>query len=70
MNQKEQRSAQELEEMIKARLAIGGVFVKVYADPVFGWHPTVITAPEAAVAVQQQAEKIASDLRVHYDLRR
>jgi hypothetical protein len=65
---KEKKSADELEKMIADRINVGGVFVKVHADPVYGWHPTVITAPAAAVRCQQMAEEIARELRAQYDL--
>jgi hypothetical protein len=67
--QKEQRTAQELADMIAARIGVGGVFVVVHKDPVYGWHPTVMTAPTAAHKCQVLAEEIAAELRTKYDLK-
>jgi hypothetical protein len=66
---KEKKTAQELADMIAARINVGGVFVKVHADPAYGWHPTVVTAPEQVVTFQQRAEEIAKELRALYDLK-
>jgi len=66
---KERRTAQELADMIAARIGIGGVFVAVHKDPAYGWHPTVMTAPAAAHQCQVLAEEIASELRTKYDLK-
>jgi hypothetical protein len=37
--------------------------------PSYGWHPTVMTAPQQAVTFQQRAEEIARELREQYDLK-
>ncbi len=39
------------------------------ADPAYGWHPTVVTAPGQAMTLQQRAEEIAKELRALYDLK-
>jgi hypothetical protein len=44
---KEQRTAQELADMIAVRIGVGGVFVAVHKDPAYGWHPTVVTAADS-----------------------
>ncbi len=67
--EKEQRTAQELADMIAARINIGGVFVVVHKDPAYGWHPTVVTAPAAAHRCQVVAEEIAAELRTRYELK-
>jgi hypothetical protein len=68
--QKEKRTAQELAEMITAKLDIGGARARIdiYPDPVYGWHPTVLTIPDLAVQAQHAAEYHAADLRTKYDL--
>jgi hypothetical protein len=43
---KEKKTAQELADMIKAEINVGGTFIKVHADKVYGWHPTVVAAPQ------------------------
>jgi hypothetical protein len=65
---KEKRTARELADMIATKIGVGGVFVTVHKDPAYGWHPTVMTAPAAAVRCQALAEEIAADLRAKYDL--
>lgn len=40
----------------------------VHADPVYGWHPTIITAPAKAIDAQVAAERAAQELRALYDL--
>ena len=54
--------------MIAARLNIGGVFIAVHKDPAYGWHPTVVTKPAAAINAQMAAEEIAKELRAEFDL--
>jgi hypothetical protein len=66
---KEKKTAQELADIIAARINVGGVFIKVHADPAYGWHPTVFTAPGQAMTFQQRAEEIAKELRALYDLK-
>jgi hypothetical protein len=48
----------------------GGTFIKVHADPAYGWHATVMTAPAQAVRTQQTVEEIAKELRALYDLKK
>jgi hypothetical protein len=67
--QKEARTAQELADMIEARIGLGGVFVAVHKDLVYGWHPTVVAAPAAAYRCQVLAEEVAADLRTKFDLK-
>ena len=66
---KEKKTAEELAKMIADRINVGGTFVKVHPDPVYGWHPTVMVAPAKAVRCQQLAEEIARELRAQYDLK-
>jgi len=49
---------------------VGGTFIKVHADNVYGWHPTVVAGPENAKALQRAAEKIAAQLRTKYKLKK
>jgi hypothetical protein len=66
---KEPKTAAELEDIILQRLLIGGVFVSVRRDPIFGWRPTVITAPKHSRDAQERADKIATDLRKKFTLK-
>jgi hypothetical protein len=54
--------------MIAERIGVGGVFVTVHEDSVYGWRPTVVTAPAAAYRCQTLAEEAAAELRTQYDL--
>jgi hypothetical protein len=56
--------------MIAEKLGIGGVFISVNPDPIYGWHATVMTAPAQAIRCQQEVEKIAAELRLSYDLKK
>ena len=69
VTQKEQKSAQELADLIAARIGVSDVFVSVDKDPAYGWHPTVVTARTATFLCQVLAEEIASELRAKYDLK-
>ena len=66
---KEAKSDAELEDMILQRLLIGGVFVSVRRDSIFGWRPTVVTAPKHAKNAQYLADKIAAELRKKFTLK-
>jgi hypothetical protein len=68
MQPKQKKTARELADMIAERLNIGGVFIAVHKDPAYGWHPTVMTKPAAALNVQMAAEEIANELRAEFDL--
>ena len=67
-DQKEQRTAKEIADMILAKLGVAGVRIAVHKDPVYGWHPTVYTTPERAAGTQRIAESIASELRAIYNI--
>jgi hypothetical protein len=66
-NNRLKKTASELAQMVKDRMG-GEVIVAVHRDPAYGWHPTVISAPQRAAALQQLAEEVARELRAHYDL--
>jgi hypothetical protein len=66
--EKQKKTARELADMIGQRLNIGGMFVVVHKDPAYGWHPTVMTKPAAAIGCQMRAEEIAKELRAEYEL--
>jgi hypothetical protein len=67
--QKEQKSAQELADLVAARIGLRGVFVSVHKDPAHGWHPIVVTAPAAVSLCQVLADEIAAELRSKYTLK-
>jgi hypothetical protein len=67
--QKEKKTARELADMIQAEINVGGIFIKVHPDKVYGWHPTVAAGPQNAYALQIEAERIAAQLRTKYDLK-
>jgi transcriptional regulator with XRE-family HTH domain len=63
------KSGRELADLIAARLNVGGVYIEVHKDPLYGWHPTVVTFPAQAVNCQVAVEEIANNLRPYYDIR-
>jgi hypothetical protein len=65
---KEQKSARELVQLVAERTRMPGVSVEVHPDPVYGWLPTVFTAPAKAVNAQNAAERTAQELRALCDL--
>jgi hypothetical protein len=66
---KQPKTSAELEDMILQKLLIGGVYVSVRRDPIFGWQATVITAPKHAKAIQERADTIAAELRKKFTLK-
>jgi hypothetical protein len=68
--QKENKTAQELADMISLKINVGGTFIKVHPDKVHGWHPAVVAAPQNAYALQKAAETIATRLRTKYELKK
>jgi hypothetical protein len=60
---KEQKSARELADLVAQRIDMPDVRIAVHHDPVYGWHPTVFTAPDKAVSAQNAAERAAQELR-------
>jgi hypothetical protein len=68
--QKEEKTSQELADMIQAEINVGGTFIQVHPDKVYGWHPTVVAAPQNAHALQKAAETIAHRLRARYELKK
>jgi hypothetical protein len=65
---KQVKTSAELEDMIHQKLLIGGAYVSVRRDPIFGWRATVITAPKHAKAIQDRADTIAAELRKKFTL--
>jgi len=66
---KEKKTAKELAALIAEKINVGGAFVQVHADPVYGWHPTVLTTPWQASDLQHRAELAAKELRGLFDLK-
>jgi len=65
---KEQKSARELADLIAERIGMPDVRVAIHPDPIYGWHPTVFTAPAKAINAQNAAERAAQELRSLYEL--
>jgi hypothetical protein len=65
---KEQKTANELADMIFRRMRASASFVKVFKDPNVGWDATVMTEPAKASKAQAEVEKIVQELRADYDL--
>jgi hypothetical protein len=68
--EKEKKTAQELANMIAKEINVGGTLIKVHADKVYGWHPTVVAGPLNIRALQKHAERIATKLRGIFDLKK
>lgn len=66
---KQPKTSAELEDMILQKLLIGGAYVSVRSDPIYGWQATVITAPKHAKGIQERADTIASELRKKFTLK-
>ena len=66
---KEEKTAQELADMIATRINIVGLFIKVHADPASGWRATLVTAPGRTFTFQYRVDDIANELRARYDLK-
>ena len=64
--EKHKKTARELSDMILMKLAVAGLRVDVHRDTV-GWHVVVYGSPPERVA-QAEADRIAQNLRVAYDL--
>ena len=66
--EKHKKTARELSDMILMKLAVAGLRVDVHRDTV-GWHVVVYGSPPERVAqAQAEADRIAQNLRVAYDL--
>jgi hypothetical protein len=65
---KEQKTAEQLADIIAGRLSFGAGFIKVMKDSVYGWRAVAIVNSAQVVATQTAVEIIVADLRVHYDL--
>jgi hypothetical protein len=66
---KEKKTAQELADMIAARIGVGGIQIAVHKSPIYGWDANIVTVPSQAVAANQMVQQIAEELRALYDLK-
>ena len=66
---KQPKTSAKLEDVILQKLLIGGVYVSVRRDPIFGWQATVVTAPKRAKGIQERADTIAAELRNKFTLK-
>jgi hypothetical protein len=67
---KTRKSAEALERMILMRLPAPGAAIKVHPDPTFGWRVQTISTPPNAPWLRDEAEIVAHDLRVQFELKR
>jgi hypothetical protein len=66
--EKHRKTARELSDMILMKLAVAGIRVDVHSDTV-GWHVVVYgSTPQRVAQAQAEADRIAQNLRVAYDL--
>ncbi len=66
---RERKTAQELADLIAAKIGVGELYIRVRKDHAYGWGPTVEDAPGDLIGFQRRAEEIADRLRMQYDLR-
>ena len=64
----QQKTSEELADMIATWLNVTGVKVAVQPDPVDGWHPVIVAGRSSVDKYQQLAEEVASELRLVYEL--
>jgi hypothetical protein len=67
---KQQKTAQQLAEIITGRIGVSGVYIRVREDHSDGWCPTIVSAPSNELGFQRRAEEIARQLRMEFDLAR
>ena len=67
----EQRTAAELEQMVKEQLEGHGIwaYVQINPCPVNGWLATVMADPRYRSEYQAIADAIVAELRPHYALK-
>ena len=66
---KQNKTAAELEELIKVRMGAGDFRVTVHPSPEFGWHATIYGKQSAEVErCQTIADTIVAELCQHYEL--
>ena len=66
---KQQKTAAELEEIMRLRIGAGDYKVTVHANPETGWHATIYGRQPAEVhRCQVMADTIAAELCQHYEL--
>jgi hypothetical protein len=66
---KERKTAQELADLISAKIGVRDLYISVRNDHAYGWEPTIEDAPGDVIFFQRRAEEIANGLRLQYDLR-
>jgi hypothetical protein len=66
---KQQKTAAELEEIMKQRIGAGDFRVTVHRSPETGWHATIHGRQSPEVhRCQVMADTIAAELCQHYEL--
>jgi hypothetical protein len=66
---KQKKTSRQLADIIATRIKVDRISVSVQPDPVFGWHPLVVTKSGTyASPTQSLADEIARELRKKYDL--
>jgi hypothetical protein len=63
---KQQKTAQQLAEMITGKIGVSGVYIRVREDHSEGWCPTIVSAPSNELGFLR--EEIARQLRSEFDL--
>ena len=64
-----QKTATELEDIVKQRIGAGDFKVTIHRDPEIGWHATIYGRQPAEVhRCQVMADTIVVELSQHYEL--
>ncbi|MGE3149011.1 MAG: hypothetical protein AB7K04_08095 [Pseudorhodoplanes sp.] len=64
----QEKTRQQLADMIADHLKIDSAFVTVLADPERGWRPQIADEPGQEAALQGAADEIAQTLRKSFQL--
>ena len=66
---KQQKTAAELEELVKVRMGAGDFRVTIHPSTEFGWHATIYGRQSTEVErCQSMADTIVAELCQHYKL--
>lgn len=64
---KQKATAEELADIIKERINIGGVHLVVHKDP-YGFSANVISYPDQVIQCQPFVNQVVEELREQYEL--
>ncbi len=65
---KEKRSKSELADLVKEHVGIGGLFLIVLPDVVYGWNAYAMNSPENEPDIHVKMQRAVEELRKRYEL--